>query len=208
MFNLQRILLFHLLEDRQARFRLQTSIDKAINMMNDLFRKIDWKPTLISAAVAAICFAIAVGIFIYWSRYDQTWILYLGSFAFLIVMFYHIIHDSKLRGNNESTVALVFSSHVATIIGVILATALSFILLAIFVPGYIGSGSADVQQQGEPANVLKDNTDGLAFQIFLAATVINFSVGSFCGIIVPFTIKKNQMRDSKDPAPLHQGGSR
>ena len=175
--------------------------------MKDLFRKMIWKPTLTCAAVAAGLFALAVFIFVKMGRYEETWIVYLGSFAFLIVMYYHALHDSKLRGNNESTVALVFSCHVATIAGVLLATLASFLILAAFVPGYVGSANTDVKLQGEPAQLIQDNTHGLAFIVFMSATVINFSVGSFCGIIIPFTVKRNQKKDSRDPAPLHQRGS-
>ncbi len=176
--------------------------------MKALFRKMIWRPTLIYSALAALLFSIGVLVYVREGSYEETWIVYCGNFAFMLVMLYHALHDSKIRGNNESTVALVFSCHVATIIGIIISTLLSFIILTVFVPGYIGTSRADVILQGEPANVIHDNTDGMGFIIYMCATVINFSVGSFCGIIIPFTAKRDQRRDSKDPAPLHQRGAK
>jgi hypothetical protein len=171
-----------------------------------MFRKIDFRSTLISGAIAAILFCVPEYIFIVNADYRQSWLLYMGSFLFLIVMWIHVLKDSKKRGNNESTVALVFASHVTTVAGVLLATLFSFILLATLVPGYLGSGMAEKQLIHEPANIVRDKTDGLSFEVFMAATIINFSVGSFAGIILPFYAKRNQIKDRKDPAPLHQQG--
>lgn len=173
-----------------------------------MFRKIDLKSTLISASIAAILFCIPVYIFIVRAHYIDSWLLYMGSFLFFIVMWIHTLYDSKKRRDSESTVALVFASHVTTVAGVIIATILSFFLLATLVPGYLDSGMADKQLIGEPANIIHDKTDGLSFEVFFAATIINFSVGSFTGIVLPFYTKRNQVRDNKDPAPLHQRGAK
>jgi hypothetical protein len=171
-----------------------------------MFRKIDLKSSIISAAIAGILFCIPVYIFIQRADYRESWLLYMGSFLFFIAMWIHTMYDSRKRRDNESTVALVFASHVATIMGVVVASVLSFLLLVMLVPGYLDGGMADKQMINEPANIIKDKTDGMSFQIFMAATIINFSVGSFAGIILPFYMKRNQTKDRKDPAPLHQRG--
>lgn len=176
--------------------------------MKALFRKVDWKPTVKFAAVAALLFCVAVFIYIYRASYADTWIIYVGSFAFLAVMYTHNLYDSKQRGHNESTVTMVFNSHLTTIIGIVMCVVVSFLLLVIFVPGYPAMNGPQDNLSNEPANTIQDRTDGLSFNIFMAATVINFSVGSFCGIIIPFTAKRNQTKDQKDPAPLHQTGTR
>jgi hypothetical protein len=176
--------------------------------MKKMFRRVNLRSTAISAVIAALLFCIPVFIYIKSASYESTWLLYMGSFLFLIVMCVHVLMDSKKRGNSESTVTLVFASHVATVAGVLIATALCFILLSVMVPGYLGSGPASKQLVDEPANLVKDKTDGLSFSVFMAATVINFSVGSFVGIIFPFAAKLNQKKDAPDPAPLHQRGTR
>jgi hypothetical protein len=173
-----------------------------------MFRKIDFKSSIISATIAAVLFCIPVYIFIQRADYRESWLLYMGSFLFFIVMWIHTLHDSKKRQDNESTVALVFASHVVTIMGIVIAAFLSFLLLVMLVPGYLDSGMAEKQLTNEPVNIIHDKTDGLSFEVFFAATIINFSVGSFTGIVLPFYTKRNQVTDKKDPAPLHQRGAK
>jgi hypothetical protein len=173
-----------------------------------MLKKLNIKLTLISGAIAAILFIIPVYIYIRRADYQQSWLLYLGSIMFMIAMWVHTIRDSKQRGNNESTVALVFASHMATIAGIIFSCLLSFLLLLVFIPGYVQPGDTGKTLVEEPANTIHDKTDGLSFNIFMAATVINFSVGSFTGIILPFYLKRNQTRDNKAPTPLHQRGDK
>ena len=171
-----------------------------------MFKKVDLQATLQYGAIAAVAFCIPVFFFIQQAKYAGAWLLYLGSFLFMSIVAFHLIKDSKKRGDNESTAALVFASHMVTIAGIIIACVICFLLLSIFIPGYLGKGMADKLLTGEPANSLKDKTDGLSIDVFMAATIINFSVGSFVSIIFPFYLKRNQTRDDREPKPLHQQG--
>ena len=171
-----------------------------------MLRKVNIYRTTKSGLIAASLFSIPVYFFIRDSTYTDSWLLFLGSFLFLVVIWVHTIRENKKRSENESTIALAFLSHVATLTGIVFSVLFSFILLSLLVPGYLGHGNADQLFTGEPVNVIKDKTDGLSFEVFFAATVINFSVGSFAGIILPFYSKKNQTRDPKDPSPLHHYG--
>jgi hypothetical protein len=171
-----------------------------------MLKKIDIRSTLISAGIAAILFCVPAFIYVYNADYTKSWLLYLGSFLFLIVIWVHTLRDSKKRGENESTVALVFASHAVTVAGIIFACFLCFLILVILIPGYLGVGMADKTMVDAPVNIIKDKTEGLSFEVFMAATVINFSVGSFSSIILPFYSKRNQKRDSREPTPLHQRG--
>ena len=172
-----------------------------------MLKKVNLVTTLTAAAIAALLFCIAVFAYIRQADYNQTWLLYLGSFAFMVVIWVHTMRDSKKRANNdESTVALVFASHVATILGVVISVLVSFILLSVFVPGYLEAGNTAKALEQVPANMVHDKTEGLSFIVIMAASVINFAAGSFGGIILPFYLKRNQTRDSKTPTPLHQRG--
>jgi hypothetical protein len=175
-------------------------------MMRSLFMKLDKKATIISGLIAAICFSIPVYLYISFADYEYSWLVYMGSFLFMIVMWVHTIRDSRKRQDNESTVALSFNSHMATLTGVAFSCIFCFLLLVLFVPGYLNGGDAGKLLDDVPANMVRDKTDGLSFSIFMAATVINFSVGSFTGIILPFYLKRNQTRDSRTPTPLHNRG--
>lgn len=172
-----------------------------------MFRKLNKRSTLISGAIAGILFCIPAFIYIRSANYEQSWMLYMGSFLFMIVIWVHTMLDSKKRDDNESTVALVFASHMATIVGIIISCLICFFLLSLFVPGYLSSSHPKTLVE-EPANIIHDKTDGLSFSVFMAATVINFSVGSFTGIVLPFYLKKNQTRDPRVPTPLHNRGNK
>lgn len=142
-----------------------------------MLRKVNLKPTLISGLIAGILFSIPVFFVIRDNMYSRAWLLYMGNFLFLIEIWIHTIRENKLRRENESTVALVFISHMATIAGIVVSCLLCFILLVAMVPGYFEGGIADKALVGEPANTVRGNTNGLSFKIFLSATVIHFSVG-------------------------------
>lgn len=171
-----------------------------------MLRKVNLRATLIAGTIAAILFCIPAYIYIRSSLYQQSWLLHLGSFFFMTTMWVHTILDSKKRSHNESTVALVFASHMATIAGVLFSCILCFLLLSLFVPGYLRPGNTGIQLQRSPVNIIHDKTNGMSINIFMAASIINFSVGSFTAIILPFYIKQNQTRDIKKPTPLNQRG--
>ena len=173
-----------------------------------MWKKLNLRATLIAGALAAFLFSIPAFFYIRSSNYNLTGLLYVGSFLFMAVIAIHTLRDNKKRAENESTVALVFNSHMATITGVIISCILCLIMLVFMVPGYLEPGMADKVLTNEPANTIKDKTDGLSFDVLLAAALINFSVGSFVGIILPFYSKRNQTRDSREPTPLHQEGSK
>jgi hypothetical protein len=173
-----------------------------------MFRKINVYRTISSGFIAALAFSIPVYFFIRDDKYSDSWLLYAGSFLFMIVIGVHTIRVNNRRRENESTLALAFLSHVTTITGILISVLFSFILLFLLVPGYLDAGNADRLLKGEPVNTIKDKTDGLSFEVFFAATVINFSVGSFTGIIFPFYSKRDQASDPKGPSPLHQYGDK
>ena len=173
-----------------------------------MLQKVNIRSTIIAAILGAIVFCVPVAIYISQATYRSTWLLYLGSFLFFIVMWVHTMLDSQNRKNNESTVALVFASHMATIAGIVLSCLVCFLLLVIMVPGYLQPGEADKVLTGEPANTIIDKTDGMSLDIFMAATIINFSVGSFAGIVLPFYMKRNQTRDKRSPTPFHNKGAK
>ncbi|HEY0433389.1 MAG TPA: hypothetical protein VGC95_05925 [Chitinophagaceae bacterium] len=175
---------------------------------NSMLRKVNLRRTLLYGFISAIVFCIPTFFFIRSADYNQAWLLYVGAFLFMIIAWYQTIEDSSKRRNSESTISLVFASHVTTIAGIFLACVFCFLMLVILVPGYLSFGTAGKVLKDAPANNLAAHTRGLSGHVFFAATIFNFSVGSFAGIVLPFYMKWNQTRDSKEPAPLHQSGSK
>lgn len=157
-------------------------------------------------ALAAFITCIPVFFYIRDASYRASWLLYVGAFFFALIISIHVLRTNKKRGGNESTVFMVFESHVTVIIGVFIACLLCFLLLIIFVPGYLGEGPAGKIMMGTPASSVTDKTNGLSFEGFMGTILFNFSMGSFVSIIFPFYSKRNQTKDSREPAPLHQKG--
>ena len=170
-----------------------------------MLKKVNLLSSLKAGALAALLFCITAFIYIQSADYTLSWIMYVGSFLFLIVIWTYTMRENKKRKENESTVSLIFASHVTTIIGVIISCVICFLLLILLVPGFLGGDTGKVLTD-EPANTVIDRTEGLSANVFIVASLVNFSVGSFAGIILPFYTKRNQTRDSREPTPLHQHG--
>jgi len=77
-------------------------------------------------------------------------------------------------------------------------------MLSVLVPGYLANGPAEVTASDAPVHTVTDKTNGLSFRIFIGATIFNFTMGSFVGLIFPFAIKRNQTKDTAKPYPLEQ----
>jgi len=169
-----------------------------------MFRKVDWVHSLTFGGIAGLLFCIPAFIYIQRASYNDSWLLYLGSMFFFLMIVADILIFNRKRGANESTAAMVFESHVTTLIGVFAALLGCLILLMIMVPGFFQPGMADKQLTDAPANTIRDKTEGLNFKVFALAILANFSFGSFASIIFPFTAKRNQTKDNQDPAPLEQ----
>lgn len=167
-----------------------------------MFSRINFPNSIRSALIAAILFVIPVFFYLKFPGYGDTWLVYLGSFLFFLVIVIHVLFFNKVRGENANTVTMVFASHMVTILGVIFACLFSFILLTIMVPGYLNHGPAGKVTPDTPANEIFDKTNGLSFRIFMGASLMNFAFGSFVSFVFPFSIKKNQTRDSGEPFPL------
>lgn len=167
-----------------------------------MFRRINFRNSFRSAFIAALLFAVPVFFYLKDTTYGSNWLIYLGSFFFFLVIVLHTIFFNKVRGGNANTITMVFASHVVTVMGVVLSCLFVFILLVTMVPGYLEAGPAGKATPDTPPNEVFDKTNGLSFRIFMGASLINFIFGSFVGIVFPFSVKRNQTKDTGEPFPL------
>ena len=166
--------------------------------------KSSWKFRFQFALLGAIAYCIPVVFYIYEATYRQTWLLFLGVFFFLIVAIIHTLLNSRRNRNNTKTFRLMFDSLVITMISIVVTCLLCFILMAFFIPGYLGNGPAAKVLADNPPNDVFDKTNGLSLKVFLTAIVGNFSAGSFVGILVPFYSSRAGGKTSPEVAPLKQ----
>lgn len=150
---------------------------------------------IVYGIAAAIAYCIPVVVFLERADYTDTWMLFGGCILFLFCIVLFMIRFNKIRNENASTGAMLVSGHIVTAAGVLLSVLLCFLLLILIVPGYLGHPSPGAVLHKEPANIVRDKTDGLAFMIFMTATVGNFSAGSFVTIIFPFSLKRDQTKE-------------
>lgn len=162
-----------------------------------MFRNLNIRKYIFNSSVAAIVYGIAAFIFVYRATYVDTWILYVGNSAFMVAIAYFMFQFNHRREGNASATSMVIAGHVTTVIGTILATLLGLLLLIIMVPGFFEAGDAGRVLQDEPANMPQGNTDGLGFIVVANAIFGNASMGSFVSLILAFTLKRNQARESR-----------
>lgn len=167
-----------------------------------MFKKVNFVHAFTYGAIGATLFSIPVFIFIRQAVYTNSWLLFLGSVLYFGVIALATYRESKLRGGNESTVALVFMAQVTIVIGILISVLFCFILMVLLVPGYLTPGDTATSLDLQPPNSIFDKTNGLSFKVFMAATAINFAGGSIAGITIPFYAKRNQTKDSREPTPL------
>jgi hypothetical protein len=167
-----------------------------------MFKGVNIKRVLQYAVIAAVLFSIPLFFYVRTATYRSSWLLYVGSFLFFIVIVLFTLRDNQAKGGNASTVSMVYASHIATIVGVILCCIMCFVFLSVLIPGYLSEGPAKVVSPDTPINEIHDKTNGLSFRSFAGALILNFSFGSFASILFPFTIKRNQTKDSREPFPL------
>ena len=171
-------------------------------MKNELYNRSHILEYLLFGALAAIGYVVFVVMFLINNKYENFYLLYLGTVAFVTVIGIHAFMQINRPHEGKSAVRMLISSHLAAIVGVILAVIFSFITLRIIL-GDLGSNKA-------PDQVI-DNTNawntvsrpsGLLPMIMIYATVCNFAVSSFISVLVSYVCKKNQTKDK--PAELDQ----
>lgn len=164
----------------------------------------NWTFTFVFALLGSIAYCIPSGIYIHKATYRQTWLLYLGVFMFLIVAIIYTLINSNRRRTNVKTFRLIIDSHVITIISILMSCVILFILMCIFIPGYLSGGHVQNVLPGNQPGVLYDQTKGFSLKVFMTTIFGCFSAGSFVGIVIPFYSSKQAGDASPEAALLKQ----
>jgi hypothetical protein len=164
-----------------------------------VFKKFHWQHYLPYAIAAAIVYCIPVAFYLNRASFGEAWLLYLGNFLFLTVIVSFLFSFNRRRDKNASAITMLAAGHITTAIGIVTAVVLCFILLLVFVPGFLHSGTTEKVLQKAPANTVKDKTGGLSFMMFADAVIGNLVVGSFASFMFPFTLKRDQTKEKVSP---------
>jgi len=144
--------------------------------------------------IGAVVYSIPVAIFLSDPDYEKTWILYVGNLLFLFAILGFLYEFNKRRDENAGTLTMLAAGLIATVVGIVFACILAFILLSTMVPGYL-AGDPQKNVVGEPANTAFDNSSGVGWLVFATAVIGNIAAGSSISIILPFALKADQTRE-------------
>lgn len=158
-----------------------------------------WKHYIKYGSLAAIVYSIAVSFFCRDASFKETWLLFAGNLGYMIIIAASLFSFNRQNRDNAGTVPMLAAGHITTIAGIIIACLLCFILLLIYVPGFIESGTPSKLMQDEPVNIVRGKTNGLVFMVFMSATMGNFVAGFAASIIFSFTLKRNQTKEEFSP---------
>jgi hypothetical protein len=161
-----------------------------------MLQKVHMPTCLLFGALAAVAYCIPMIYFVQSGVFADSWWLYVGNFLFMIVVAIFLIADNRKKRENVNTSLSVLSGHVVAVIGIILSCIVAFIVLNVFVPNLLGSGEADKVLEQAPSQAQNGRTDGLALLLFMNAIIGNISAGSFVSIILPYTMKRNQTKET------------
>lgn len=163
-----------------------------------MFKGIHWRRYTPYAVAAAMLYCIPVFFYIRDASYTKSWILYIGNFLFLLVIAVFIFSFNGKRHKNAGSVTMLASGHITTVMGILFSLVLCALLLVIFIPGIFHTAPGKVLANA-PANTVTGNTNGLVFTVFANAIVGNMAGGSFVSIMLPFTLKGDQTKESTPP---------
>jgi Na+/proline symporter len=164
-----------------------------------MLKSLHWKRYIGYAAVAAILYSIPVYLFLKFTVWSQTWLLYLGNFLFMILVAAFLLIFNRRKNENASSTAMVTAGAIVTVLGILISCLICFLLISIMVPGLFHSGPPDKVLTGEPVNRSVDKTHGLIFMILFNTVMGNISTGLFVCIIFPFTLKGDQTKERVPP---------
>jgi hypothetical protein len=164
---------------------------KSIAMFKDLKLSLYIKYSIL----AAVAYCVPIIFFVRDSTFRDAWLLYLGNALFLVVISLFMLFFNKTKNQNAPSTSMLIAGHATTVMGILIACLLSFIILIIFVPGLFHSGTTEKVLTDAPANHVRDKTNGLAFMVFMNAIFGNVIVGSFSSIMLAFTVKRDQTKE-------------
>jgi hypothetical protein len=150
---------------------------------------------LLFGTMAAVVYSIAAMLFLKSGVFADSWWLFAGNFFFMVVVGAFVLRTNYKEKENINTSLSVVSGHLVATIGVVLSCIFAFILLNIHVPNLLSDGPVKVLEQS-PAQTQNGRTDGLALLLFMNAIIGNITAGSFASIILPYTMKRNQAKES------------
>jgi hypothetical protein len=173
-----------------------------------MFRNINVFTNIKFGLLASLLFCIPIFIYIRDNSYTQSWLVYLGSALFCVAVSVYTLFFNKTRDGNANTIQMIVASLLTVVAGIILSCIFCFILLLLFVPGYLHGGTAAAAAASNtPPPMIHGNSDGVGFRVFVGAFLVNLVFGSFFGSLLSFSAKRDQTKNSGKTGTSGQHGA-
>ena len=134
--------------------------------------------------LATLGFCVPMFLFIYHPKFSSAWVLYIGNFILLGIIFISVILYNQKNMGDASLGSIIMSGIKITFLSI----ACSCIILTIIL--LLDPHAALTQA---PANTVGNTQSGsLRSMLFLDATIVNIFVGAFASLIAAVTVKRYQ----------------
>lgn len=159
------------------------------------FHQFHWRHYLKYAVISTVFYCTCVLFYCKDATFTETWLLFAGNGLFLIIISASLFSFNNQRKRNASTVSMLAAGHITTLSAILVSCLVCFIILLIYVPGFLGTPHRLLQH--EPVNIVRGKTNGLVFIIYMSTIVGNFAAGSAASILFSFTLKSNQTKETE-----------
>lgn len=166
-------------------------------MKNPILDREHLKDYLTYGSISAVAFIIPVIFILSYHKYENLYLLFLGSFLFMVVIFYHNLKLSRRPYDEQRSVSMLIAAHLTVITGIIISVILVIILFFIFFPHPFTTVPQAQVLKDVPRSFHEDEPIKLLGMLLVETIVGNIATGSFISIMTSYTAKLNQTKDKQ-----------
>lgn len=169
-------------------------------MVNPIFNRKHILEYLFVGAAAAIGYNIPVAIFLENNNYDNLVLLYIGTGAFMAVIFLYSLKLLRRIYLRKRVVSILIACHIATLVGVVLSVLLVWAVAGFVYPHLFAHKATEAVLENAPPAVEAGSSAGLIGKIIMICVITNLPAGSVISVISGYAGKQDQTQDQ--PAEL------
>ena len=145
--------------------------------------------------IAAILYSISVIVFLFNTSYQNVWVLYIGNILFCATVLWSLFHFNHKLRDSASIQSMFLVGLKITLYGLIIASIICFILLAIKYYAFNAHPAAMPENKlldQSPGQAGHDASGELVASLFTNTVVINAVLGGLAAALGSTVAKKNQ----------------
>lgn len=171
-----------------------------IMMKNPIFNRQHFKEYLAYGLIAAVLYTLSVIYFLSTNDYENFYVLFIGSAAFMFVVFSYAYKLTYRPYDKKRAVSMLIAGSITTLIGVIASVILVIIAFLFFHPRLFSTVPVDHIMENSPDSIQPNKASGLLLMIMAITVMVNAGVGAVISVITAYAGKQDQTEDK--PASL------